>query len=107
MTQTGFDISRVVAECVSESAGRAFSRRIALDHGFSATVEAFGDRQAVKRIVTNLLSNALLYTQEGGHVRLEIHDEEGAVGLSVSDNGTGFSRAEAAAAGEAFCRYRP
>jgi two-component system phosphate regulon sensor histidine kinase PhoR len=60
---------------------------------------------AVKRIITNLLSNALLYTQEGGQVRLEVHEEEGAAVVTVSDNGAGFTRAEATAAGIAFRRY--
>jgi signal transduction histidine kinase len=48
------------------------------------------------------LSNALLYTQEGGQVRLEVHEEEGAVVVSIADNGHGFTRAEAATAGLPF-----
>jgi len=105
MEPTMIDISRIASDCVNESAGRAFSRKIALEVGFTAAVEAFGDPLAVKRIITNLLSNALRYTQEGGKVRLEVHDEEGAVVVNVSDNGTGFTGAEAAAAGAAFRRY--
>ena len=34
-----------------------------------------------------------------------MHDEEGAVVVNVSDNGMGFTRAEAAAVGTAFSRY--
>ncbi|MGZ6021333.1 MAG: sensor histidine kinase [Rhizomicrobium sp.] len=99
------DVSLIAAECASESAGRAFSRRITLNLGFTAAVDALADPLAVKRIITNLLSNALLYTQEGGQVRLEVHEEEGAVVISVTDNGLGFTRAEAAAAGVPFRRY--
>ena len=38
-------------------------------------------------------------------MRLEVHEEEGAVVISVTDNGLGFTRAEAAAAGVPFRRY--
>jgi signal transduction histidine kinase len=99
------DVALIASECASEGVGRAFSRRITLHLGFTAAVEALADPLAVKRIISNLLSNALLYTQEGGHVRLDVHEEEGAVVVSVTDNGLGFTRAEAAAAGIPFRRY--
>jgi two-component system cell cycle sensor histidine kinase PleC len=99
------DVSTIAAEVVGEHAGRAFSRRIALNLGFTAVVEARADPLAVRRILTSLLTNALLYTQEGGTVRVEVHDEEAAVVISVSDNGHGFTRAEAAAAGIPFRRF--
>jgi len=96
------DIGKIVAECAGECAGKAFSRRVALNLGFMAAAEALADPLAVKRIVNSLLSNALLYTQEGGQVRLEVHEEEGAVVVSVADNGIGFTRVEAATAGLPF-----
>jgi len=99
------DVALIAAECASEGVGRAFSRRITLHVGFAAAVEALADPRAVKRIITNLLSNALLYTQEGGHVRIEVREEEGAVVVSVTDNGLGFTKAEAAALGIPFRRY--
>ncbi len=99
------DVSTIASEVAGEHAGRAFSRRITLHLGFTAAVEARADALAVRRILTNLLSNALLFTQEGGTVRVEVHEEEGAVVISVTDNGHGFTRAEAAAAGVAFRRF--
>ncbi|MDE2181638.1 MAG: HAMP domain-containing histidine kinase [Alphaproteobacteria bacterium] len=100
-----FDVTDVVASCVSESAGRAFSRRIDLDMVPSSPAQVIADPLAVRRIVTNLLSNALLYTPEGGRVRVTIREDEGAVAVTVSDSGKGFSPAEAEAAGTAFRRF--
>jgi signal transduction histidine kinase len=99
------DVSALAAETVGEHAGRAFSRRIDLQLGFTAAVEARADPLAVRRILTSLVSNALLYTQEGGTVRLDVHEEEGAVVIGVSDNGHGFTPAEIAAAGTPFQRF--
>jgi len=100
-----FDVTELVCACVNENVGRAFSRRIALDMVPAAPTDVRADPLAVKRIVTNLLSNALLYTQEGGGVQVSVRDEEGAVAIAVKDNGNGFSPAEANAAGGAFRRF--
>jgi signal transduction histidine kinase len=100
-----FDVTELVCTCVNESIGRAFSRRIDLDMVPADPAEANADPLAVKRIVTNLLSNALLYTQEGGRVRVSVRQDEGAVAVAVADNGNGFRPGEANAAGTAFRRF--
>jgi len=60
---------------------------------------------AVRRIVTNLLSNALLYTPEGGRVSVAIREDAGAVTIAVTDSGSGFSPGEHTCAGTAFRRF--
>jgi two-component system cell cycle sensor histidine kinase PleC len=100
-----FDVTELVCACVNESAGRAFSRRIALEMVPAPAAEVNADPLAVKRIVTNLLSNALLYTQEGGRVRVSVREDEGAVAVAVTDNGNGFNQDEANRAGTAFRRF--
>jgi signal transduction histidine kinase len=100
-----FDVTELVCACVNENVGRAFSRRIALDMVPAGAADVNADPLAVKRIVTNLLSNALLYTQEGGRVRVSVRQDEGAVAVAVSDNGNGFRPDEASSAGTAFRRF--
>ncbi len=41
-------------------------------------------------LATNLLDNALRYTQEGGRVTVGVRRVDGAVELSVEDNGPGI-----------------
>lgn len=50
-------------------------------------VAAFADRDAVRQIVTNLLSNALKYAPEGEPVRLATDARGGVARLSVLDRG--------------------
>lgn len=51
------------------------------------------DRLLVQRAVSNLLSNAIRHTPEGGVVRLRtIHDDTGTVAVSVSNPGLGIPR---------------
>ena len=100
-----FDLGALAQACVDEQAGRAFSRRIALDFvaGEPATVNA--DPSAIRRILYCLLSNALAYTPEGGRVRVSVTIDDGAVAASVLDNGPGFKPDEAQNAGNAFRRF--
>jgi len=100
-----FDLAELVGTCVGESAGRAFSRRIVLAMYPAAPSPVEADPMAVKRIVANLLSNALLYTPEGGKVQVRIGEDAGAFSVAVSDSGGGFQPRERAAAGTAFRRF--
>jgi signal transduction histidine kinase len=100
-----FDAAELVGACVGEQAGRAFSRRIALEMSPAAPSPVRADALATRRIVTNLLANALLYTQEGGRVRVILSEEEGAVAIAVIDNGNGFHPGETGNAGGAFKRF--
>jgi signal transduction histidine kinase len=61
---------------------------------------------AVRRIVTNLLSNALTYTPDGGKVTVTISEDAGAIAVAVADSGSGFTDGERAAAGLPFRRFQ-
>ncbi len=63
------------------------------------------DATALKRILSNLIVNAVQYTPEGGQVRLQVKREDGAVVFAVRDSGYGFDAWEAAAAGKAFVAF--
>ncbi|WP_232361505.1 two-component regulator propeller domain-containing protein [Paraneptunicella aestuarii] len=62
---------------------------------------------ALEKIVSNLLSNALKYTPEGGHVELSVgeHDEKHVV-ISVRDTGVGISLEDQSRVFERFTRIR-
>jgi signal transduction histidine kinase len=99
------DLAALANACVEEHKGRAFSRRIQLDLGKAAAAPVHADPIAVRRILSNLISNALAYTAEGGSVLVDVHIEEGAGVALVRDSGPGFSRAERGRAGRPFQRF--
>ena len=99
------DVSRIARGVIDELAGRAFSRRIRITVSLPDCAPARGDSLAVKRILTNLLDNALQFTPAGGAVRVEVKSEDGAIVASIRDNGFGFTAEEIALAGEAFTRF--
>ena len=69
------------------------ARRRAIDYRRASTAKpvivADGDR--VLQIITNLLSNAFRWTPDGGRIELDLHAENGAVGVSVADSGPGIA----------------
>ncbi|HEY4275006.1 MAG TPA: HAMP domain-containing sensor histidine kinase [Rhizomicrobium sp.] len=99
------DLAVLASACVEEHKGRAFSRRIQLDTGSMTSAPVKADPLAVRRILSNLISNALAYTKEGGVVLVDVRAEEGAGVALVRDSGAGFSREERARAGRPFQRF--
>ncbi|MCS4133728.1 PAS domain-containing sensor histidine kinase [Salinibacter ruber] len=83
----------VVREVAQELNLRAHEKEIRLEVGSpGASVEAGLDETAVRRIVRNLVENAIKFTPEGGEVqvRVEPEDEETAL-LAVEDTGVGIA----------------
>jgi signal transduction histidine kinase len=98
-----FDPAIVVEDTVRLIAPEIEAKRLALrvTVGPEARRTVMGDELAFRQIVTNLLSNALKFTDSGGiDVRLAIG--EGRLVLSVSDTGVGIDPAQHARIFERF-----
>lgn len=65
------------------------------------------DREALLRVLNNLLDNALRHTPEGGAITLELSQEEGWVSLAVRDTGPGLKPGEEEAVFRRFYRGDP
>jgi len=90
---TSVPVRLVVESLIEELTSLSKSRQVTLEIESSKDdVNVAADNRAFRTIMENLLSNALKYTPEGGHVAVSwIHDETHAV-ISVRDNGVGISR---------------
>jgi signal transduction histidine kinase len=81
---------RAYATFAEEARTRGIEYELALGEG--AVLVTDGDR--VLQIVTNLLSNALHWTPEGGRVDLGLGREDGEVMVEVADTGPGIAPPE-------------
>jgi signal transduction histidine kinase len=89
------DLAQTLAEVVDSLAARATERHIEL--GVSAVpglppVEA--SPQHIRQLWTNLISNAIKYTPDGGRVSVRLAQEEDRLVGEVADNGIGISQDE-------------
>ena len=81
-------------------------RGIVLELEGSAAAAAYADRDAVRQIATNLLSNALKYAPENMPVRLATGARDGLAEVSVRDSGT-LTAADRAQVFDRFYRGAP
>ena len=67
-------------------------------------VVVVGEARDLERLVANLLTNAVKYTDDGGWVRCRLHTDGGTAFLEVSDNGIGIPESELNAVFSRFFR---
>jgi signal transduction histidine kinase/ActR/RegA family two-component response regulator len=65
---------------------------------------ALADPSRVRQIVANLLTNAHLYTREGGRIHVEVEPDRAWVAIKVQDSGIGMSEEETSRVFERFFR---
>ena len=90
---TEVDLSKLTRETAEEFA-LLRARGITIETGIEEDVRIFGQAMLLSRLLQNLLSNALRYGKENGHVRVGLRTEGERVLLSVSDDGPGIAPEE-------------
>ena len=81
----------VVAKNVLEEFEELFKNKgIKLIHDEMAPIQLIGDSDAIKRLLTNLLQNAMRYTDKGGSVTVKVESSGRFAKMSVSDTGIGI-----------------
>ena len=89
--QNSISISKVVKEVVSSFQDMAASKNITLQadlHDVDLQVEA--DANKITVAISNLIRNAITFTNEGGQVHVSVELVTGHVQVSVKDNGIGI-----------------
>jgi signal transduction histidine kinase len=87
------DVVALISDAVRTLQPQASGKSIVLDISSNVKASMISiDPEHTRRIVTNLLTNAIKYTPEGGRVKVHIHDEFWEVVISVSDTGPGIPK---------------
>jgi signal transduction histidine kinase len=85
------DLSALVAEASEGMRTVAAEKGITLDARLPEDLpRVSADRAKLRRVVVNLLSNALKFTPKGGRVEVRAAPEGGMMRVSVTDNGVGI-----------------
>ena len=85
------DLRTVVEDSIRTVAPMADQRRITLEHDVQFHGEFMSDTTRLTQILLNLLTNAVKYNHDDGHVRLVAWDQEQRLHIAVSDTGIGIS----------------
>ena len=85
------DVPAMLRECVQIVTPLAREKEIAIDQELPAELPFVTQRERMRSIVLNLLSNAIEYNRVGGTVRLAAARENGTLRLTVADTGQGIA----------------
>ena len=85
------DLGAAVAEASDDFVVPAETRDIVLDRAIAPGVVVTGDREALKRVVANLLDNAVRLAPTGSRIRLATGSEGSRAWIAVTDEGPGIS----------------
>ena len=87
-----FDIRQAVDQATAALYPRLLERRISLNARIAPrTPPAFGERDRMVQVLSNLLFNAERHCQPGGRLRVAVSGGKGRVRVSVADNGSGIA----------------
>jgi PAS domain S-box-containing protein len=96
-----FDLAESVAECIGFVSEAARNKHVTLEQSVSPTV-LDADPSAVRKILLNLLSNAVTFTPPAGRVCVECRREGNDALLSIRDTGIGMSEEQLSRLAEPF-----
>ena len=99
------DLSVLTAE-VAEEARTASGRPDAIVVSLAPDLEVEADDEEIRRIVSNLIDNALLHGQGRGPVRVQTSSVDGDAVVEVTDHGPGIAAADLERIFEPFYRVR-
>jgi signal transduction histidine kinase len=101
------DVADVVLETVEQFRAVADARGIDFAVTEIDPALVVGERSQLRRLVSNLLDNALKYTEKGGRVRVELGRKEDLLRLVVADTGRGIPETDLPRIFERFYRADP
>ncbi len=84
------DFSHILGDCVRAAQVLAAQKNLSLQLKTDAALAVTGDDDLLKRMILNLLDNAVKYTPSGGAIFVEAQAENGHVRMVVRDSGIGI-----------------
>ncbi len=108
LNKTRSSISQLVLDTIEESIPIAESKNHHLSADlFSEKIPPMSfDVDMIRRVLSNLIDNAIKYTPTGGEISVQVEKIEDMVVVRVRDNGPGIPRREHQAIFEKFSRLR-
>jgi signal transduction histidine kinase len=102
-----FYLEELAADCVRTARSMAAARAIRLSYQPDGEMPIYADEALVRRLVMNLLDNAIKYTPEGGSVNVACTRSGGEYAVTVRDTGPGIPAEAREKIFERFFRIDP
>ena len=104
---TDIDLGDLAADCIRDVSPLASARRITVSSEIRRGTFVRGDDGLLRRLLLNLLTNAILYTPEGGRAAVTCDLQGPTCELHVTDSGPGIPRDDQERIFGRFVRLNP
>jgi two-component system, OmpR family, phosphate regulon sensor histidine kinase PhoR len=84
------EVEKLAAELVRDARLRCEERQLSIEIECAGDPQAFTDPRALEQVLTNLLDNAIKYTEPGGRIALRIGGDAERMRVEVRDSGIGI-----------------
>jgi signal transduction histidine kinase len=89
-----FDAHELIAENINDLQNHIAQKKLFVNNFVPADTRVFADREMVKIVLRNLMSNAIKFTPHGGSININSNIENDKIILSVEDTGMGVKDAD-------------
>jgi signal transduction histidine kinase len=89
-----FDAHELIDENIRDLQNHIAQKKLIVENFSDPGTSVFADREMVKIVLRNLMSNAIKFTPQGGSISINSYIENDKVILSVEDTGTGVKDAD-------------
>jgi len=92
--KSSFEVLTMLEECINAMRPKADEAKVELEVKVKSRLpEIIADRDKIKQVIINLISNAIKYNKEGGKVWIDVTLSKGLWRFQVADNGYGIPKA--------------
>lgn len=95
MKQEVIDVGELIGTVVNAHTMFINESGLSLSYEAQRNVLVKGDADMIRQAVANLISNAVRYTPDGGHIDIRVWKDDIAAAIAVRDTGIGLSKEEA------------
>ncbi len=103
---TEVDLSAAAASAIESVAAQAAARNVTVRLDAPQPLVLPADAREIEIIFNNLLTNAIKYNRDGGHIDVAVRNGQGAALIEVRDTGIGMTAAETERLFSEFVRIR-
>ena len=97
LVKTNFNFKNLIEECIAQVQPILNVKKQKIEKEFiniNDDDNVYADRNEIRRVIINLLGNAIKYTQDGGLIIIKVQVEGNDLHFSVKDNGAGIYKTD-------------
>ena len=95
MKEEVVDVGDLIAGIIATHEMFVSDSGLTLEYDAAPGVEVMGDADMIRQATANLISNAVRYTPEGGHITVSVKKGDTMAAIAVRDTGIGLTKEEA------------